>query len=275
MTVEAEKPIGIFDSGIGGLTVFAEIQKSFPLENLVYLGDTARVPYGTKSKSTIERFALEDTHFLLQHDVKLIIAACNTVSALAMPYLKRHISVPLLGVIEPAVMKASEVTSTNRIGVIGTRATVESKAYEKTFSALSPSAKVFSIACPLFVNLVEENWIEENETYSIAETYLSPLKEMNIDTLILGCTHYPLLKSVIQKIMGDKVYLIDSAGATALALKKILAETNIMRSQESGNPEFYVTDEPERFQNAGAKFLGKTIQKVEKAVLDIEERILP
>jgi glutamate racemase len=275
MNTTNSKPIGIFDSGIGGLTVFAQIQKLLPLENLIYLGDTARVPYGTKSQSTIERFALEDAHFLLQHDVKLIIAACNTVSALAMPYLKSHIHVPLLGVIEPAAVKACEETSTGRIGVIGTRATVESRAYEKAFSLLSPSANIFSAACPLFVNLVEENWTDEKETYSIAEKYLRPLKDRNIDTLILGCTHYPLLETVIQKIMGDSVRLIDSACSTALALKKILAEENLTGTQSGGSPQFFVTDEPERFQSAGEKFLGKRIPKVQKAALEMEERTFP
>jgi len=275
MNAQANKSIGIFDSGIGGLTVFAQIQKLLPSENLIYLGDTARVPYGTKSQSTIERFALEDARFLLQHDVKFIIAACNTVSALAIAYLKNHIQVPILGVIEPAVMRAREETHSGRIGVIGTRATVESKAYEKAFSALFPSAKIFSAACPLFVNLVEENWTDQEETHSIAEKYLRPLRDQKIDTLILGCTHYPLLEKVIRKTVGDHVRLIDSACSTALALKKLLDEENLAGTEKLGPDQFFVTDEPERFQSSGEKFLGKRISKVQKAALEMEERVFP
>jgi glutamate racemase len=261
------KSIGIFDSGIGGLTVFSEIEKTLPNENLIYLGDTARVPYGTKSKETIERFALEIVQFLLKHEVKFLIAACNTVSALALPLLKKQLDVPILGVIEPAVQKALE-SSKGRVGVIGTRATVESQAYEKVFYRLNPNIKVWSKACPLFVSLVEENWMDQSETDSIAQKYLTPLLQHKIDTLILGCTHYPLLRSVIQKIVGPEVTLIDSAQSTASACHQIMMEKNLANSNGRSQNRFFVTDEPERIQKMAEKFLGHSIPKVERANLD-------
>ncbi len=269
--------IGVFDSGIGGLTVLAEIQKLLPNRNIIYLGDTARVPYGTKSKNTIERFALEDVQFLLSRNVQLIVAACNTVSALALPQLRKNFHVPILGVIEPAVQKALTSTKSFRIGVIGTRATIESQAYEKLFSHLHPTAHIFSKACPLFVPLVEENWIHHPETFSIAQTYLSGLKEHHIDTLILGCTHYPLLADIIQKVMGPEVILINSAQSTAQACVKLLKEASPQKNSSPSSKvqyQFYVTDEPEHFQQRGEKFLGQTISQVEKANLETLEKVI-
>lgn len=265
-----KKFIGIFDSGIGGLTVLTQVDRLLPNESLIYLGDTARVPYGTKSKATIERFANEDVRFLLKHHVKFIIAACNTVSALALPHLKTQLDIPILGVIEPAVMKALECSIHGRIGVIGTRATVESGAYEKLFKQLQSKAKIWSVACPLFVPLVEENWIQQSETFSIAEKYLQILIDQKIDTLILGCTHYPLLKDVIQKVIGPGVTIIDSAYSTALASRKILEENKLLESQTHPQRLFFVTDEAERFQKMGEKFLGKSILKVERIILEKE-----
>lgn len=259
--------IGIFDSGIGGLTVFSEVEKALPNENLIYLGDTARVPYGTKSKETIERFASEIVQFLLKQEVKFLIAACNTVSALALPLLKRQLDIPILGVIEPAVQKALEC-SKGRVGVIGTRATVESQAYEKVFHRLNPTIKVWSKACPLFVSLVEENWVDQSETDSIAQKYLTPLLQHKIDTLILGCTHYPLLSSVIQKIVGPEVTLIDSAQSTASVCHQMILEKNLASAKDSSQSRFFVTDEPERIQKMAEKFLGHPISKVERANLE-------
>lgn len=264
------KSIGIFDSGIGGLTVLAKVKKILPHENLIYLGDTARVPYGTKSKSTIERFAMEDVDFLLQHNVKLVIAACNTVSALALPYLREHINTPILGVIEPAVQTAIQCTKNHRIGIIGTRSTVLSRAYETTFHQTAPSIEVLSVACPLLVSLIEENWLDEPETHSIVQKYLAPLREANIDTLILGCTHYPLLRPVIQKFMGPTVTLVDSAYSTALACAEMLVSPNgdhRLQSQAKPSHRFFVTDEPQHFQEKGQNFLGHPIPRVEHVQL--------
>ncbi|MBI1883488.1 MAG: glutamate racemase [Chlamydiae bacterium] len=260
------KSIGIFDSGIGGLTVFSQIAKLLPYQNLIYLGDTARLPYGTKSKETIERFSWEDAQFLLQQDIQLMVAACNTVSALALPFLQKNLSIPILGVIEPAVEKALTLSKTSKIGVIGTRATIESKTYEKTFRVLNPSVQVWSSACPLFVPLVEENWMEEGESFSIAQKYLNPLIEHKIDTLILGCTHYPLLRTVIQKIMGPEIMLIDSAEATALECVKIIQDLEAS-PREIPQHQFFVTDEPTRFRRMGEKFLGYPIPEVKHADL--------
>lgn len=266
--------IGIFDSGIGGLTVFSQVEKMLPNEHLIYLGDTARVPYGTKSKTTIERFALEDVQLLLAHDVKMVIAACNTVSALALPLLRKNFHIPILGVIEPAVQKALASTKTHRIGVIGTRATIESRAYEKIFHTLHPETSVWSSACPLFVPLVEEDWIDRPETFSIAEQYLAPLREHQVDTLILGCTHYPLLGPLIQKIMGPAITLIDSAASTALACATLLQTSEPKTQRKPPEHLFYVTDEPERFRYMGEKFLGRVIPHVQKANLETLEKVI-
>ncbi|MBI1871134.1 MAG: glutamate racemase [Chlamydiae bacterium] len=262
------KAIGIFDSGIGGLTVFSQVEKLLPSENLIYLGDTARVPYGTKSKETIERFAQEDTQFLLQKNVKFMIAACNTVSALALPFLKKEMNIPIMGVIEPAVQKAIFLSQNSRIGVIGTRATIESKAYDMAFAQLDPSVQVFSQACPLLVPLVEEGWLNEPEAFSITQKYFEPLIEKKIDTLILGCTHYPLLSAIIQKAIGEKVTLIDSAKATAEVCLKTLDERNLLNKNQQGQHQFFVTDDTEGFRKKGEKFLKRPMSHVERADLE-------
>ncbi len=205
MNANTELPIGIFDSGIGGLTVVRQIHRVLPHEDLVYLGDTARVPYGTKSPGTVVRFACEDTQFLIHQNVKAVVVACNTVSAWALPTLERKFSVPIFGVIAPGAQVALRRSRNRRIGVIGTTTTVRSQAYSRAILALDDSAKVFARACPLLVPLVEEGWIKNKITQAILRAYLSPLLRRRIDTLVLGCTHYPLLKKIIRCVVGKEV----------------------------------------------------------------------
>jgi len=252
------KPIGIFDSGVGGLTVLKEIRKLLPYERLIYLGDTARLPYGAKSKSAVIKFSLQNLDFLLKRKVKLVVAACNTASALAIPALKRASSVPIVDVLEPAVICAAKATRSKRIGVIGTRATINSAAYEKRIKKLDVFLKVISRACPLFVPLVEEGWLESASTLSIARTYLLPLKKEKVDTLILGCTHYPMLKKVIARVMGRGVRLIDSAVEVAAEVEKFLGKRGMLSDRKlKSRARFYVSDEPISFKTLGAGFLNE------------------
>src|SRR5437762_3510602 len=211
MNSDARRPIGIFDSGIGGLTVVRQIHRVLPREDLVYLGDTARVPYGTKSPGTVVRFACEDTQFLVQQKVKAVVVACNTVSAWALPTLEREFDVPIFGVIVPGAQAALKRTRNRRIGIIGTATTVRSQAYSREILARAASARVFARACPLLVPLVEEGWTDRTVTRTILSAYLSPLLRRGIDTLVLGCTHYPLLKKPIRAVAGRDVALVDSA----------------------------------------------------------------
>ena len=250
-------PIGIFDSGIGGLTVARRIHDLLPNEDLIYLGDTARVPYGTKSPSTVVRFACEDTQFLLQQNVKAVVVACNTCSAWAMPMLERKFKVPVFGVIVPGVMAALEKTRSGKIGLIGTSATVRSKAYVNGLLARSDSAEVFAQACPLLVPLVEEGWVNHRITREILQQYLKPLLRRKIDTLILGCTHYPLLKRPIRKIVGPKVSLVDSAEACAKYVRDHLKQKDLLnRGNKKGTIQPFVTDEADQFTAMANRFLG-------------------
>jgi len=210
-----QRAIGIFDSGIGGLTVVHQVFDMLPNERIVYFGDTARVPYGSKSPEGVRKFAIQDILFLMKHDVKLLVAACHTVSSVALDDLIQEFHLPVLGVVEPGVKAALTATKNGRIGVIGTRATVMSQTYEHKLAEKNSEVKVFSQACPLFVPLAEEGWLEEDVTHRVATIYLRPLLEADVDTLILGCTHYPLLKRVIHDVMGDGVRIIDSAEETA------------------------------------------------------------
>ena len=260
------RPIGIFDSGVGGLTVVGKIQQILPNEDLVYFGDTARVPYGTKSKETITKFSVENVEFLMEHNVKLVIVACNTASSLSLDFLKRCFRVPVIGVIEPGAREAVSSTRNNRIGVIGTHATVSSGAYEKAIRKISPRYSVFTQACPLFVPLVEEGWTDKTVTKEIAGIYLKPIKEKSIDTLILGCTHYPILKVILGKVMGKDVVLIDSAREIAKEAKNILDAGGLLNgSKAGGKHKFFVSDEPNRFIRIGEKFLNKRIKCVKRA----------
>ena len=260
------RPIGIFDSGVGGLTVFSEVEKALPREEIVYFGDTARVPYGTKSKETVTKFSVENVEFLMKHNVKLVLVACNTASSLSLDFLKRCFRVPIIGVIEPGARNAAASTRNNRIGVVGTNATIISGAYEKAVKKISPKIAVYSQSCPIFVPLVEEGWIDEPVTYDIASIYLKKLKDKGIDTLILGCTHYPLLKNVISSVLGGKVLLVDSAREVAKEAMNILNVSGLL-NENSGNVEhkFFVSDEPEHFIRSAERFLKRKMKCVKKA----------
>ncbi len=258
------QPIGIFDSGIGGLTVFRAVRELLPNESLIYLGDTARVPYGTKSAPTVTQYSTENTEFLLSKGVKAVVAACNTASAYAVPALQEMFKVPIIGVLEPGAAQAVAQSRSGRIGVIGTAGTVGSGAYEVALKRHSPDITVLSAPCPLFVPLVEEGWLDRPETESIAREYLQPLLAAEIDTLILGCTHYPLLMPVIQKVVGDDVQLIDSAHAAATALQELLEQQDLLNDVAKKGDQFYVTDSPDRFQRVGEIFLGRALENVRK-----------
>lgn len=260
----SELPIGIFDSGIGGLTVVRQIHRALPREDLVYLGDTARVPYGTKSPGTVVRFACEDLQFLLQQNVKAVVVACNTVSAWAMPALQRKFDLPVFGVIIPGACAALAASRNQRIGVIGTNATIRSQAYAKAILARCDTAQVFARPCPLLVPLVEEGWNDHPITVRVLREYLQPLRRNRIDTLVLGCTHYPLLKDAIRAVTRGKIALIDSADSCALDVRERLTALKLLSANRKrrGTIQPFVTDEVERFDELAKRFLG---QKTEPA----------
>lgn len=262
------RSIGIFDSGIGGLTVFAAIRRALPDESLIYLGDTARVPYGTKSAETVIKYSVQCAQFLAHRGLKALVVACNTSSAYSLPFLSKEVGVPVIGVIDPGARAAVEASRSKHIGVIGTPATVNSNAYARLIKEHSPSARVVSKACPLFVPLVEEGWLSNEVTRLTAHTYLDSFKKEKIDSLILGCTHYPLLKPVIQEVVGDSVRLIDSAEATASELKKMLGENGLLADKgATAFHQIYVTDVPGRFETIVAGFLGKDMPDVKRVEL--------
>jgi len=267
-------PIGIFDSGVGGLTVYRALHNRLPNEHFVYLGDTARVPYGTKSMATVERYAIENSQFLASRGIKMLVVACNTASALALPKIREKLGLDVVGVIGPGGRKAVEITkdkSQPRIGVIATEATVASNAYFKAIRRTSDTAEVFQAGCPLFVPLAEEGWTGEAETFSIAARYLVKMKEFSPDALVLGCTHYPILKDVIQQTVGESVRLIDSGEATAEEVEKLLADKDLANPNSSRGKRrlcddldhFYVTDAAERFARVAERFLGTKPSKLE------------
>ncbi len=251
-------PIGVFDSGIGGLTVAKEIVKALPRESIIYIGDTARVPYGPRSKEVITRFAKELANFLLKRQVKCLVVACNTISATCLDEIEKISPVPVVGVVEPTIEMAIQVSKSNKIGVIGTVGTINSKAYEKKIQSLNSKIQVYSTACPLFVPIAEEGLDDHQATELVAKDYLKDLKDKGIDTLILGCTHYPLLYKIIQKTMGKEVVLADSAKPTAEKLKKLLEEKNLLADAKP-KYEFYVTDAPERVLVVASRFFGKVL----------------
>ncbi|MBU1043454.1 MAG: glutamate racemase [Candidatus Omnitrophica bacterium] len=261
------RPIGIFDSGMGGLTVVKEVMRNLPNEKIVYFGDTARVPYGPKSKETIIRFSIENILFLLKNNVKLIIVACNTASSVALTAIEKNFKVPIMGVIEPGVSAAVRISKNKRIGIIGTKTTIKSRAYEQQIKKINPSIQVYSVACPLFVSLVEEGWLKTKITKQIVTDYLRPLKNKDIDTIVLGCTHYPLLKPVIQDVLGKKVQLVDSARQVAYGASQILEQQGLLTNRKKAKGQnvcFYVSDEPDNFAQQGEKFLGFKLNKVRK-----------
>ncbi|EQB63143.1 MAG: Glutamate racemase [candidate division Zixibacteria bacterium RBG-1] len=263
MNSPAQK-VGVFDSGVGGLTVVKEIFRKLPQEEIVYFGDTGRFPYGTRSKEVIQGFSEQAVKFLLGQDVKIIVVACNTASAQALSFLKQNYPLPILGVIEPGVKKALATTKNKRIGVIGTEGTVASNSYPEALRQIDPSVKVFSYPCPLFVSLAEEGYINKKATYLIAQDYLKPLIRAKVDTIILGCTHYPLLKNVIQKVVKNKVKLVDSAEAIALETKKVLEERNLLNNDHQPHPKFYVSDLPEKFIKLARRFIKNNVNSVER-----------
>ena len=265
-------PIGVFDSGLGGLTVVKQICRQLPKESILYFGDTARVPYGTKSVETVQNFSLQIARFLERQGVKLIVVACNTASSVAIEYLRQRIRLPIVGVIEPGVRAALKVSQRGKIGVIGTTATIAAGRYDDLLKSSQPDILVESAACPLFVSLVEEGWIDTPVTEMVAREYLQPLVTSGIDTLILGCTHYPLIKKVIRRVIGDKIRIVDTAIETALLVDRILASSDL-KCPEDHSPEhrFYVSDFPQKFEQTARLFLGKDLPNVERIVLDNPE----
>lgn len=264
-------PVGIFDSGIGGLTVLKELLAVLPEESTVYLGDTARVPYGIRSPETVTRYSFENTRFLFSIGIKLLVVACNTVSSISIDAIRTSVGIPVIGVIEPGARAAAAATRNNRVGVIGTDATVRSGSYSRAINAINASIEVFPLSCPLFVPLVEEGWTDGAVVELTAERYLRVMKDNGVDTLVLGCTHYPLLKSVLSRTVGEGVVLIDSAVETAREIKNTLEDLSLLRQRREGVlHEFYVTDSPERFLTVGERFLGTQLDHIKKIELSSE-----
>lgn len=263
------RPIGIFDSGVGGLTVVSQVMKEMPEEQIIYFGDTARVPYGSKSKETVTKFSRQIIHFLLSKNVKAIIAACNTVSSNSMDLLQKEFDIPIFGVVEPGVREAIKATRNKKVGVIGTAATIRSGAYKKLIQHEDNSIEVYSKACPLFVPLVEEGWTETEVTRMTAENYLKELIEMGIDSIVLGCTHYPLLKPCLKQVLEEKVELVDPAHATALVVRDYLQQWDKAKEdQQRKEPLFYISDLTDTFPAICQKALNQTYYPVK---IDIEQ----
>lgn len=245
-------PIGVFDSGVGGLTVAREIMRQIPNERIVYFGDTARVPYGSKSKETVTKYSRQIVRFLETQNVKAIVIACNTASAYALEQIKKEIKVPIIGVVKPGAVTAARATQNGKIGVIATEGTIQSEIYTQYIKELKQDAKVIGKACPLFVPLVEEGLLEDPVTDEIAQRYLSVLIDSGIDTLILGCTHYPLIRSTVGKVMGDKVTLVNPAYETAIELKRLLEDHNMLQDEKpalgTNQYQFFVSDGADKFR---------------------------
>ena len=260
--MENGKPIGVFDSGVGGLTVFREIARALPHQPLIYLGDSARVPYGTKSPHTVVRYSLEAAQALVERGIGMMVVACNTATSAALPTLQKRLSIPVIGVIEPGARAAVEKTR-GKVGVIATEGTVKSKAYTKAIRALAPNAEVIESAAPLFVPLAEEGWANTHVAREVAEIYLEPLIDSGIDTLVLGCTHYPILRPTIEQVVGDQVSIVDSAETTAECVREIIGDAH------GGEPTytFLVTDAEERFRRIAAEFLEQDIERLELVTL--------
>lgn len=269
MSDTRDQPIGVFDSGIGGLTVAHELFEILPNESVLYFGDTARVPYGPKSPETVMRYSREAAAFLISRGVKMIVVACNTATAHAYETLRDELSIPVVGVVEPGARTAARASATGRIGVIGTTGTIASGAYDYALRRLLPDARVYAQPCPLFVPLIEEGWTDRDVTRRVAEEYLAPLHDVDIDVLILGCTHYPLLSPLLSDVMGVGVTLVDSAHETALEVKDVLDQRDLLRT-ESGPPvhAFAASDSPVRFREVGDRFLRGRIFDVEH--VDVE-----
>ena len=269
MITKQNQPIGIFDSGLGGLSVVRALTDLLPGEDIVYFGDTGRVPYGTRSRRTIEQYTKQDIAFLQSKNVKLVIAACGTVSSVAS-HVGEDCGLPFVGVVKPTAKAAVDATRNQKIGVIGTAATVASGSYSKEIALLDPAVQVFGQPCQLFVQMVEEGFIGENDPIALAvsERYLQPLKEQGVDTLILGCTHFPLLAKVIRKVMGNEVTLIDSGRATAGFVADYLKNQNLLSDKTQGNHSYFVSDRTEAFAEVAGRFLGREIPPVSRVVLE-------
>lgn len=264
------RPIGIFDSGIGGLTVVKEVMKILPNEDIYYFGDTARVPYGNKSPETVKKFSFQNTRFLISKNVKAIVIACNTASAFSIESVRDNFKIPVIGVIEPGARAAARETINGKIGIIGTEGTIASRAYEKSIKKVSPEAEIFAFPCPLFVPLVEEGWAGSKVSYLVAEEYLAPLKKAGVDTLVMGCTHYPLLKKVVGDIMGPNVKLINPAEETAIDLMQVLTQNGLHNDKdENSQYRYYVSDNADKFSKVGGNFLSREVFNIDK--IDIEK----
>lgn len=264
-----DRPIGVFDSGIGGLTVLNEIMEQLPGEDIIYFGDTARIPYGTRSKETVIKYSFQCIKFLMSKNIKAIVIACNTASAIALKEASKHFDIPIIGVIEPGA-NAAVLTSKNRkIGVIGTTGTINSESYQNTIRKVDKNTEVIGIACPLFVQIVEEGWEDTDVAMLTSEKYLMELKEHNIDTLVLGCTHYPILRYTLAKTMGKGVNLVNPAYETAKATKEMLKDKNLLSERlNTSNYKYYVSDDPEKFRRIGGNILKREIRDIKK--VDIE-----
>ncbi len=267
--------IGMFDSGIGGLTVLKEVRDLLPGEDIIYLGDTARVPYGNKSPYTVTRYALETALFLLAKGIKALVIACNTSSALSLNILKKKLPIPVFGVIDPAAQAAVRQTRGKTIGVIGTKATVKSMAYERAVRRVDRHVKVLSQACPLFVPIVEEGWEDSEVARLVATKYLSPFQGSGIDVLVMGCTHYPILKRVISEELGPDVFIVNTGRETAMEVRELLGARGLLKDSGGGASSYYVTDSPETFSEVGSRFLGEPINNVKLVKnLDLKDFLL-
>ena len=264
-----KRPIGVFDSGVGGLTVLREIMEMMPYEDVIYFGDTARIPYGSKSEQTVKKFAYQCAKFLYDKGVKTIVIACNTASAVAIDYLKDRFDIPVIGVIEPGARGAVEATKNGRIGVIGTYATIGSSAYQNKIMEKMPEAEIVGIPCPLFVPIVEEGWEYSEVARLTARQYFTELMEHDVDSLVLGCTHYPILRHTIGQVLGERVRLVNPAFETAKELKETLRENNMTKNDfVKAVYRYYVSDAPEKFRRIGGNFLKKEIELLEEIQID-------
>jgi glutamate racemase len=263
----ADAAVGVFDSGIGGLTVFRAVASQLPREQLLYLGDTARLPYGSKSPEAVTSAAIEVGDFFADRGVKLMVVACNTSSAIALEALRARYDIPVLGVIAPGARAAVAATTRGRIGVIGTEATIASGAYEREIRALAPRSEIFARACPLFVPLAEEGWLDNDVARRTVALYLASLKKSGIDSLILGCTHYPLLRPAIADFIGSRVRIVDSAEETAREARRLLREQGLLRTRGRGTASFFVTDAVQRFLQVGERFYGASVASAVRVVL--------
>lgn len=268
--MDKNAPIGVFDSGIGGLTVAREIMRQIPQEAIVYFGDTARVPYGNKSKDTVTKYSRQIVKFLQTKDVKAIVIACNTASAYALEAIQKEVDLPIVGVLKPGAKTAAEATVNKRIGIIGTEGTINSGMYTEYLHSIYPEVQVYTKACPLFVSLVEENWLYDSVTVEIAERYLSEFQGYHIDTLVLGCTHYPLLRHTLQRVVGEMVTLVNPAYETAITLKNVLEQRGLINDGKGKvEHKFYVSDGAEKFKNFANTILPCEVLKTQD--IDIEQ----